>query len=200
MENPWAAYKCNYVLNKSLIVVEFCLVHLQELKGTAVTAVKLNPVKDCVAYATDNGYVRVERVTRTVSTKWRAQEKSHASVTCLEWSPSGENLYVGFATGRVIQFHLQYPDGAFSPVSLPDNYGSQVVQLSASNQALLVSTEERALLVDVNTYKLDQVGRKDRKAGPFGGFFVQDGSRSYVARPGLRLWVADSMGKVCACV
>ena len=81
---------------------------------------------------------------------------------------------------------------------MPRTWGS-VVQLSASSQALLVSTEERAFLVDIKTHKLDQVGRKDRKAGPYGGFFVQDGSRAYVARPGLRLWVADSVGKVSEC-
>ena len=174
---------------------------MQEFKGTAaITAVKLNPVKDCVAYTTDNGFIRVERVTRTVSTKWRVQEKNHAPATSLEWSPGGDHLYIGFTTGRVIQFHLQYPDGAFSPVPLPENYGSRIVQLSASNQALLVSTEERTLLVDIKSHKLDQVGRKDRKTGRYGGFFVQDGSRAYVARPGLRLWVAGNFGKVCVCV
>lgn len=159
--------------------------------------VRLNPVKDCVAYATDTGIVRVERVTRTVSTKWRAQEKNNSPISALEWSPTGDNLYIGFSTGRLIHFHLQYPEGAFSPVEFPENYGSRVVQLSASSQALLVSTEQRALLVDVQTHKLDQVGRKDRKVGPYGGVFVQDGSRAYLARPGLRLWVADNMGKVC---
>ena len=169
---------------------------LQEFKGTAITVVKLNPSKDCVAYATDTGFVRVERVTRSVSTKWKAQEKGRTPISCLEWSPAGDNLYIGLPTGRVIQFHLQYPDGGFSPVQLPENYGSSVIQLSASSQALLVSTEQRALLVDVKTHKLDQVGRKDRKVGPYGGFFVQDGSRAYVARPGLRLWVADNLGTV----
>ena len=186
---------CNY--SKSI---------LQEFKGTAITVVKLNPSKDCVAYATDTGFVRVERVTRSVSTKWKAQEKNRTPVSCLEWSPAGDNLYIGFPTGRVIQFHLQYPEGAFSPVQLPEHYGGSVIQLSASGQALLVSTEERALLVDVKTHKLDQVGRKDRKTGLYGAFFVQDGSRAYVARPGLRLWVADNLGKVriyvgvCVCV
>ena len=175
---------------------------LQEFKGSSITVVKLNPLKDCVAYATDSGLVRVERVTRSVSTKWRAQEKDGTPVSSLEWSPAGDNLYVGFTNGRVIQFHLQYPDGAFTPGpdEFPQHYGSHVTQLSASAQALLVSTEERALMVDLKTHKLAQVGRKDRKTGHFGGFFVQDGSIAYVARPGLRLWVADNMGKVCVCV
>lgn len=169
---------------------------LQEFKGTAITVVKLNPVKDCVAYATESGFVRVERVTRTVSTKWRVQEKSNTPISALEWSPAGDNLYIGFTTGRVLQFHLQFPDGSFSPVQFPEQFGSRVVQLSASSQALLVSTEQRALLVCVQTHKLDQVGRKDRKAGLYGGVFVQDGSIAYLARPGLRLWVADNTGKV----
>ena len=41
-----------------------------------------------------------------------------------------------------------------------------------------------------------QVGRKDRKPGQYGGCLVQGGEKAYVARPGLRLWSADSTGKV----
>ena len=136
-------------------------------------------------------------VAHSQATKWRVQEKGHTSVSALEWGTNGDDLYCGFASGRLIQFRLRFVDGDMSHVPLPENFGSHVIQLSSSVDTLLISTMERALVLDTKTHKLDQVGRKDRKPGPYGGYLVHGGQKAYLSRPGLRMWAADSDGKVC---
>ena len=80
-------------------------------------------------------------------------------------------------------------------VALPENYGSRIIQLSSCGRTLLVSSLERAMLLDTQTFTLKQVGRKERKTGPFGGCFMSDG-RLCLSRPGLRFWIADNTGTV----
>lgn len=36
----------------------------QEFKGTVVTVVKLNPVRDYIAYGTERGFIRIERLSK----------------------------------------------------------------------------------------------------------------------------------------
>lgn len=57
-----------------------------------------------------------------------------------------------------MQFNVRFKDGLLKHVQLcPDNYGSAVVQLSVSEGLLLVSTLDRAFLLDISTNKLIQV-------------------------------------------
>ena len=41
-----------------------------------------------------------------------------------------------------------------------------------------------------------KVGRKERKSGIYGGCFVENGRIMLLARPGLRIWIANDHGKV----
>lgn len=92
------------------------------------------------------------------SKKLCVQEKSGQSVSCLEWSENGEDIFCGFDLGRLVQFSVKFNEGAMNRVPLdPENYGSSLVQLSVSENLLLVSTLDRAFLLDTNTHKLDQV-------------------------------------------
>lgn len=57
-----------------------------------------------------------------------------------------------------MQFNVKFKDDLMKHVQLyPDNYGSAIVQLSVSANSLLVSTMDRAFLLDINTNKLVQV-------------------------------------------
>ena len=86
------------------------------------------------------------------------QEKSGQGVHCIEWSQNGEDIYCGFSLGRIVHFNVKFKSDAMNHIPLyPEQYGSSVVQLSLSENLLLVSTLERTFLLDVITNKLDQV-------------------------------------------
>ena len=42
-----------------------------------------------------------------------------------------------------------------------------------------------------------QVGRKERKVGPYGGCYLHSDGSVLVSRPGVRIWLADGEGNVC---
>jgi hypothetical protein len=76
----------------------------------------------------------------------------------VEWSQNGGDIFCGFELGRLVQFNVRFKDGVMKHVPLyPDNYDSGVVQLSSSGSMLLVSTIDRAFLLDIGTNKLVQV-------------------------------------------
>lgn len=53
---------------------------------------------------------------------------------------------------------MKFKDGIMKHVPLfPEQYGSSVLQLSIGKSLLLVSTLERAFILDISTNKLDQV-------------------------------------------
>lgn len=79
-------------------------------------------------------------------------------MSCIEWSQDGADIFCGFDLGRLVQFNVRFKDGVMKHIQLyPDNYGSAVVQLSVSENLLLVSTMDRAFLLDISTNKLIQV-------------------------------------------
>lgn len=79
-------------------------------------------------------------------------------MTSLEWSPSGDDVYCGFSSGRLVQFNVKFSERVMNHVLLyPEQYGSAVVQLSSVKNCLLVSTMDRAFVVDTDTHKLNQV-------------------------------------------
>lgn len=76
----------------------------------------------------------------------------------MEWSQNGEDIFCGFDMGRLVQFTVKFKEGIMKHVPLhPEQYGSSVVQLSVNKNLLLVSTLDRAFILDVDTNKLDQV-------------------------------------------
>lgn len=80
-------------------------------------------------------------------------------MNCIEWSQNGEDIFCAFSLGRLVQFNVKFKDGIMNHVQLyPDQYGSAVIQLSNSENLLLVSTVDRAFLLDISTNKLAQVG------------------------------------------
>ena len=86
------------------------------------------------------------------------QEKNGHCVSSLEWSQNGEDIFCGFKSGRLVQFNVKFSEGIMKHVPLyPTQYDSAVVQLAASNDLLLVSTLDRAFLLDTFTHKLNQV-------------------------------------------
>ncbi len=85
-------------------------------------------------------------------------EKSGQGISCLEWSRNGQDVFCGFNSGRLVQFNVQFSEGIMKQMPLsPEQYESSIVQLSATDSQLLVSTLNRAFILDVNTYKVDQV-------------------------------------------
>jgi len=46
------------------------------------------------------------------------------------------------------------------------------------------------------TFPPRQVGRKERKVGPYGGCYIRGDGSVLVSRPGVRIWLADSDGNV----
>jgi len=89
------------------------------------------------------------------STKWIFQEKSKKSVGALEWR--GDDIFCGFEHGRVIRRRLNVYDGTMASVAFPENFGSQVIQLSSKGNSLLVGTVERTWIMNIDTHKLEQV-------------------------------------------
>ena len=77
----------------------------------------------------------------------------------LEWGPNGDDVFCGFSTGRLVQFSVKFSERVMIHVPLfPDQYGSDIVQLSVHKNSLLVSTLERAFVLDTETSRLSQVG------------------------------------------
>ncbi|EEZ99531.1 WD repeat-containing protein CG11141-like Protein [Tribolium castaneum] len=123
-------------------------------------------------------------------------------VTALEWSKNGMKLFSGDKNGCIVLTEIDfYMHICKSAEILNESY--QVIQLSYSQQRLLVSTTYRSIICQrLDKWKVCQVGKKDRKIlGPFGGLIHQNGPKTtdavlYCTRPGLRIWVADCDGNV----
>ncbi|XP_044270241.1 WD repeat-containing protein CG11141 [Tribolium madens] len=124
------------------------------------------------------------------------------AVTAIEWSKNGMKLFSGDKNGCIVLTEIDFYMHICKSVEIL-NESYEVVQLSYSQQRLLVSTTYRSIICQRHgKWKVCQVGKKDRKIlGPFGGLIHQNGPKTndavlYCTRPGLRIWVADCDGNV----
>ncbi|KAL5463455.1 hypothetical protein EMCRGX_G032350 [Ephydatia muelleri] len=161
-----------------------------------VTQVKLSEKYGYAAYGTKEGTLRIEPATKSqVTKKYTVCEQEKQAVTALTWSRDEPVLYCGYLSGKLVLFYFSFRAETMQATRLPD-CGSEVVQLSVCEDLLLISTMARAFLLNTKTLQITQVGRKDRKAGCYGGTFASNGNKVLVARPGLRVFTADSGGQV----
>lgn len=128
-------------------------------------------------------------------------------ISAIEWSPNGMKLFSGDQNGVVVLTEIDYYMHLSKSIEIL-NEKYEVVQLSynSSNQLLLVSTLYRTIMshksLSDNTWKVSQVGNKERKVlGKMGATFFNnpENPRSpvvYCSRPGLRLWAANKDGTV----
>ncbi len=92
------------------------------------------------------------------NSKLRVQEKNALPVVSLIWGPNGEDIFCGFTTGRLVRFSVKFSEKSMHHVPIcPEQYGSDIVQLSVLKTSLLVSTLERTFALDTETNKLSQV-------------------------------------------
>ena len=80
---------------------------------------------------------------------------------------------------------------------------SKILQIDVLDDTLLISAEERSLLLDMSNINLSQVGCRPRPRGLFGTCFFnrqlnpqQTLNCVYASRPGLRLWQVNFKGNV----
>lgn len=124
------------------------------------------------------------------------------SVTSVEWSKNGMKLFSGDNDGLVVLTEIDfYMHLSKSSELLNEKY--TIVQLSYQHGLLLVSTNYRTILVDINdNNKVSQIGQKERKIlGKYGAIFATRTTKLqepiiYASRPGLRLWQSDKNGTV----
>ncbi|KAJ3660359.1 hypothetical protein Zmor_004810 [Zophobas morio] len=149
---------------------------------------------DCIPESLKPKGKQVERYTVT--------DLHKSPITAIEWAKNGMKLFSGDKGGCIVLTEIDfYMHICKSMEILNESY--EVVQLSYSQQRLLVSTTYRSIICQrQEKWKVCQVGKKDRKIlGPFGGVIYQSGPKTtdavlYCTRPGLRIWVADYDGNV----
>ncbi|KAF4530166.1 hypothetical protein B566_EDAN001423 [Ephemera danica] len=126
-----------------------------------------------------------------------------AAVTAVVWSLNGMKLFSGDKNGIVVLTQIDfYMHLSKSSQLLDEKF--EVVQLSYSQQLLLVSSLLRTILCHPDEPQhVSQVGQRERKAlGHLGASFCPGPSGFpqeqlvYSCRPGLRVWVADRKGVV----
>jgi hypothetical protein len=134
--------------------------------------------------------------------RYTVSELHKSPITAIEWSKNGMKLFSGDKAGCIVLTEIDFYMHICKSVEIL-NESYQVVQLSYSQQRLLVSTTYRSIICQKqDKWKVCQVGKKDRKIlGTFGGLIYQNGPKTsdavlYCTRPGLRIWVADCDGNV----
>lgn len=88
--------------------------------------------------------------------KYTVCEQEKQPVTALTWSRDEPVLYCGYLSGKLVLFHFSFRAEVMQATRLPD-CGSEVVQLSACEDLLLISTMARAFLLNVKTLQITQV-------------------------------------------
>ncbi|XP_069698641.1 tectonin beta-propeller repeat-containing protein 2 isoform X2 [Periplaneta americana] len=190
-----------------------------ENTGSAITCVKvISTVDFMVAAGNDQGIVTVFQIPKippdslpeSMKPKKNKQVERYtisglhsSSVTAIEWSMNGMKLFSGDRNGIVVLTEIDFYMHLSKSVELL-NEKYEIVQLSYSQQLLLVSTLYRSIVCchREDRWKVAQVGQKERKTlGRLGATFCLGSGRPqelvvYASRPGLRVWLADKNGVV----
>lgn len=138
--------------------------------------------------------------------RYTIRDLHRGPVTCCEWSKNGMKLFSGDKQGVVVLTEFDYQAHLSKSVEIL-NEAYDIVQLSLSQQYLLVSTTFRSIIClreKNGQWQVSQVGKKDRKVlSDFGGTFCPASPTSTTktptvicSRPGLRFWIADCSGNV----
>ncbi|EDW00950.1 WD repeat-containing protein CG11141 [Drosophila grimshawi] len=199
---------------------------MQKLKAevaTRITCVKIvNSVEYMVAAGSASGQVSVFQIQKELPPdldlvapctrnkpveRYTIRDLHRCVVSCCEWSKNGMKLYSGDRQGVVVLTEFDYQKHLSKSLEiLSEAY--EIVQLSVHQSYLLVATLYRCIVCrcDAKTSKwqITQVGRKDRKQLiDCGGVFLKQKAISndslpqiICGRPGLRFWIADTIGNV----
>ncbi|KAK3272894.1 hypothetical protein CYMTET_18837 [Cymbomonas tetramitiformis] len=170
--------------------------------------VKISPSGKTCATVAKNGVITIWHIgatSRGVPSKFATLPEAHKgeTVSVMEWSPNSDTLFTGSEEGSVTIAHFSNTsEGETDAKKL--KLGNPIVQLSATDGALLISTRTFAMLLCLRTHVLTQVGSKPRD-GAMGACFHPQGwaalpsgngaaSSNWVlaARPGRRLWIVDA--------
>ncbi|XP_047105472.1 uncharacterized protein LOC124774869 [Schistocerca piceifrons] len=189
-----------------------------ENTAASVTCVKvISTVDYMVAAGNDQGSVTVFQIPKSppdnlpesMKPKRNKQVERYtisglhtSAVTAIEWSMNGMKLFSGDKNGLVVLTEIDFYMHLSKSVELL-NEKYEIVQLSYSQQLLLVSTLYRSILCHRDDrWKVVQVGQKERKMlGHLGATLSPGTGRPqdliiYASRPGLRIWLADRNGVV----
>ncbi|GAB6027004.1 Hermansky-Pudlak syndrome 5 [Chamberlinius hualienensis] len=162
----------------------------------SVGAIKISPNEKYVAVATNKGIVSIVQLEVTSKYLHVSQDHCGYGVTCLCWSSSSDNLYIGDDKGKVtsINISLKQAHSIFNAsTQLIVRLDHKVVQLDINDNYILISCLNATVLCDITRQKYSKIGTKIRD-GPFGSCFYM--GKIFCARPGQRLWEVDFKGRV----
>jgi hypothetical protein len=166
---------------------------LNEIKGY-INVIRMHHEHSYIGIGTSDGVIAIINYLRP-SIKELIKERGQHKVSAMEWTNEGDKLLVGFSSGKIVSCDFQIDKTDFDTNLLFD-CKSEVVQLCHYHNLLLISTLVKPVLLDVKSGQVIQVGSRDRKPGIYGGTFTNKSGALIIARPGLRLWIADKDGKV----
>ncbi|CAH2089876.1 unnamed protein product [Euphydryas editha] len=126
-----------------------------------------------------------------------------SKITAIEWSKNGMRLFSGDKNGVIIMTEIDFYMHLCKSSEIV-NEGHEIVQMSYYQNTLLVSSVYRSILCERSDgrWSVTQIGKKERKSlCALGAVFQHSYARggaaaAYCARPGLRLWRADTAGHV----
>ncbi|XP_022826429.1 WD repeat-containing protein CG11141 [Spodoptera litura] len=126
-----------------------------------------------------------------------------SKITAIEWSKNGMRLFSGDKNGVIIMTEIDFYMHLCKSMEIV-NEEHEIVQMSYYQNSLLVSSMYRTIVCERRDgrWHVNQLGKKERKSlCALGAVFQYSYARggpvaAYCARPGLRLWRADTQGNV----
>lgn len=168
-----------------------------------------------IAASTSRGYLMIfqidfngEEVAFGWKTLYEISNFTKYEITILKWHDLNDyQLYLCDENGQVFILHNVKALNRLLVLPCPSvilKLGCKIFQLDIFHQLLLISTENKFCLYDLNEGSLTQIGKKPRSNGQYGVcFFPKDfddddehSCAIYCARPGLRLWEVDLQANV----
>ncbi|CAG5055786.1 unnamed protein product [Parnassius apollo] len=126
-----------------------------------------------------------------------------SKITSIEWSKNGMRLFSGDKNGVIIMTEIDFYMHLCKSMEIV-NEEYEIVQMSYHQNTLLVSSLYRTILCERrdSRWHVNQLGKKERKSlcrlgAVFQHSYARGGAAcAYCARPGLRVWRADTRGNV----